>query len=136
MERIEEITSKNKKLESNLLKLFKNYAESQTEPKFPIRVYESRSKEIDAVWKRGDLTFIIEAKIIEAKSTQFYEAIGQVFVYEYLYQKVYPNEKTKKGIVCEEHIIDQEFLSFCSEKDITIFVRTKNGFYEHEPKNY
>ena len=86
-----------------------------------------KRREIDAVWKTGDFTYIIEAK-----PELNFEAIGQVLVYEYLYKKRHPEEKTKKGIICKE-AIEQEFLSFCLEKDITVFALTENGIYEHKP---
>lgn len=83
-------------------------------------------RQIDAVGKRGDFTYIIEAK-----PKLNFEAIGQVFVYEYLYRKIHPNEKIKKGIVCESGT--EDLFSFCTEKDITVFVVTVNGIYEQKP---
>lgn len=87
-------------------------------------------KRIDAIGKRGDFTYIIEAK-----RKLNYEAIGQVFIYECLYAKQHPGEKEKikKGIVCQD-TTDEVLLSFCKENDITVFELTTNGIKEHKPK--
>lgn len=88
-------------------------------------------KRIDTIGKRGEFTYIIEIK-----PKLNFAAIGQVFIYEFLYQnhlkKKNLNEKIKKGICCED-INDRVLLSFCSQKDITVFELTKNGIKEHPP---
>ncbi len=52
---------------------------------------ESRGKKPDAIWEKKDLTYIIEAE-----NVLNYHAIGQVFVYEYLYQKNASKRKIKE----------------------------------------
>ncbi len=130
MKIVEELIIKGKEHETKLLSELEKYAKSKTdtlefEPNVAIRGNEKRCKEIDAIWKRRDFTYIIEAK-----PELNFEAIGQVFVYEYLYQK--SKEKIKKGIVCKNPI-DQDLLSFCLKKDITVFEVTKSGVEEHPP---
>ncbi len=135
MKIVPEMVIKTSKHEWPLLDKLEKYAKSKTDQsarldfstKIIIRGDERRCKGIDAIWKRGDFTYIIEAK-----PELNYEAIGQVYAYEYLYQKMQPEEITKKAIVCREPI-DQDLLSFCSEKDITVFALTKNGIHEHIP---
>jgi hypothetical protein len=137
VELVEEITMKYNDHHWPLLTELKKYAESNTDPStalefrpVKIKYNEKRGKGIDAIWKRGNFNYIIEAK-----PELNFEAIGQVNVYEFLYEKIHPTEKIKKGIVCKEPIdtIDRDLLSYCSEKDITIFTLTKNGIYEHTP---
>ncbi len=127
---VEELIIKGKVHEIELLSELEKYAKSKTDTlefRTNIAIWgnEKRYKEIDAIWKRRDFTYIIEAK-----PQLNFEAIGQVFVYEYLYQNI--KEKIKKGIVCKKSI-DQDLLSFCLKKDITVFELTKNGVDEHLP---
>lgn len=92
---------------------------------------------IDAIGKpeSGDITYIIEAKR-ELKNNKVYEAIGQVFVYEYIYKEdpVHPEHKqenTRKVIVCKK-VNNISVLNFCKAKGIDVIEITdknikKNG---------
>lgn len=88
-----------------------------------------KRKRIDAIGKRGEVTYIIETK-----RKLNYQAIGQVFIYEYLYQKHHREETIKKGILCED-ITDHVLLCFCSKNDITVFKPMKDDIIEEYKPN-
>lgn len=128
MEYLEEIKLRTISYEPELMSELEKYAKIKGDrlEEFNVAVwgYEKRHKEIDAILRRGGFAYIIEAK----KKLNF-GAIGQVMVYEHLYQRQHPKQKLKKGILCKE-ATDKDLVSFCSENDITVFLSNENGIHE------